>query len=199
MKAAFATGLITCLTLSLSPVMAQGAPDADTISALPVDFSAGGPPSAGALGGRGGMRGGLELTDEQKEKVYTMKNKLLDDVGPKKLEVQKLQRQLRDLLTKDSIDRKAIEATQDKINALRTDLSNTNLAFKMDLNEMLTPEQRQKIRFRGPGRKMGGHRHHGRGHGRAEAPGRQGPTAQGAPAEAPFGDGEPLETLSEAL
>ncbi|MBZ0185096.1 MAG: periplasmic heavy metal sensor [Candidatus Obscuribacterales bacterium] len=159
MKAAIATGLITCLTLTLSPAFAQDAfedsSNDNSISVLPLDTA-----SANPLGGRGAFKGNqLELTSEQQEKAYNMKNKLMDQVEPKKTEMKKLKRELKDLLTKESIDRSAVEATQAKINSLHTDLANTTLAFKMDFNEMLTADQRQKLRFR-QGRKGGGHKQH---------------------------------------
>jgi len=109
----------------------------------------GGPEGKGkcGFGHKRGMRGGLDLSDAQKEKLLTMKNSLKDAVGPKKLELSKNSRELRDLLTKPSIDRAAIKATQTKINDLKADIANLMIAFKADFAETLTPEQRQKMRF----------------------------------------------------
>jgi Spy/CpxP family protein refolding chaperone len=112
------------------------------------------PEKTGGPGGKGkcgahhrGMKGGLDLTDAQKEKLFTMKNSLKDAIGPKKLELSKNSRELRDLLTKPSIDRAAIKTTQSKINDLKADIANLMIAFKADFAETLTPEQRQKMRF----------------------------------------------------
>ena len=141
----------------------------------------GGPDGKGRTCGahRGGMKGGLDLTDAQKEKLLTMKNSLKDSIGPKKLELDKSSRELKDLLTKPSIDRSAILSTQGKINGLKADISNLMIAFKADFAETLTPEQRQKLRF---APSFGGHR----GHFRHGGPGHGGPRgprqAEGAPA-----------------
>lgn len=126
-----------------------------------------------------GFKSGLDLTDAQKEKLYTMKNSLKDNLGPKKLELAKSQRELKDLLTKPSIDRSAIMSAQGKINDLKASISNLMIAFKADFAETLTAEQRQKLRF---APSFGGHRqfrHGGPGHGGPRGPR---PTAEAAPA-----------------
>jgi Spy/CpxP family protein refolding chaperone len=108
-----------------------------------------------------GFKGGLDLTDAQK------------------LELAKSQRELKDLLTKPSIDRSAIMSAQGKINDLKASISNIMIAFKADFAETLTPEQRQKLRF---APSFGGHRHFrhgGPGHGGPRGPR---PTAEAAPA-----------------
>ncbi len=142
----------------------------------------------GKTGGKGkacgahhrGMKGGLDLSDAQKEKLFTMKNSLKDAVGPKKLELSKNSRDLRDLLTKPSIDKAAIKATQSKINDLKSDIANLMISFKADFAETLTPEQRQKMRF---AHSFGGHRGHFR-HGGPGHGGPRGPRADVAPAPA---------------
>ncbi len=147
---------------------------------------------SGGPGGRGkscggghhrGMKGGLDLTEAQKEKLFTMKNSLKDAIGPKKLELSKNSRDLRDLLTKPSIDKAAIKSTQGKINELRSDIANLMIAFKADFAETLTPEQRQKMRFGHSSRGHHGYRHGGPGRG---GPGRGDRQAEAAPA-APAG------------
>ncbi len=143
----------------------------------------------GGPGGKGktcgahhrGMQGGLDLTEAQKEKLFTMKNSLKDAIGPKKLELSKNSRDLRDLLTKPSIDKAAIKSTQGKINELRSDIANLMIAFKADFAETLTPEQRQKMRFAHSFKGHHGYRHGGPGRG---GPGRGGRQAEAAPAPA---------------
>ncbi len=136
----------------------------------------GGPGEKGSCGGHHrGFKGGIDLTDAQKEKLFAMKNSLKDSLGPKKLELQKNERDLKDLLTKPSIDRAAILSTQNKINDLKASIANAMIAFRADFAETLTPEQRQKLRF---APSFGGHRHFRHG-----GPGRSmRPTADGAPA-----------------
>lgn len=95
----------------------------------------------------------LDLTDEQNEKLYQLKQKFADQIGMTKVEMKKERRKMRDLLTQPTIDRKAVEIAQSKINALKTNLSNQKLAFKLDASEILTAEQRKQLRYGsfGPG------------------------------------------------
>lgn len=146
----------------------------------------GGPGDKGKSCGGGhhrGMKGGLDLTDAQKEKLFTMKSSLKDAIGPKKLELSKNSRDLRDLLTKPSIDKAAIKSTQGKINELRADIANLMIAFKADFAETLTPEQRQKMRFAHSFKGHHGYRHGGPGRG---GPGR-GPGSRADVSPAPAG------------
>ena len=119
----------------------------------------------------------LEFTDDQLEKFYKMKNSLLDDLGPKMTELQKQKRQLKDLLTQEKLDRSAVQATQDKINGLKSDIANAQLAFKMDMNDSLTAEQKQAIRHRQLRRGGGGH--HGQMRGRRGGGGQHGQMRRG--------------------
>lgn len=130
------------------------------------------PLSASATGGAGRMK----FSDDQLEKMYSLKNKLADETGATVAELAKQKRHLKDLLTKPELDRSAITATQDKINKLSADLSNSFLSFKMDLMEQFTPEQKQAMRYKSLKRgRMGGFKHtrhggpgmHGGGHRRA--------------------------------
>ena len=114
------------------------------------------PLSASASGGNR-----LNFSEEQLEKIYNLKNKLADESGPNHVELMKQKRHLKDLLTKPNLDRSAIQATQDKINKLSNELSNARLAFKMDMFEQLTPEQKQSIRYKSMKRGHGGFKHHG--------------------------------------
>ncbi len=152
-----------------------------TVAKTNISENVGGKGKMCGAGHHRGFKGGLDLTDAQKEKLYAMKNTLKDSVGPKKLELSKANRELKDLLTKPSIDRAAILSTQGKINDLKASISNMMIAFRADFAETLTPEQRQKLRF---APSFGGHRHFrhgGPGHGGPRGPR---PTAEVAPAPA---------------
>ncbi|MDX2108157.1 MAG: periplasmic heavy metal sensor [Candidatus Melainabacteria bacterium] len=116
--------------------------------------------SAYPLTGSPSGGGKFKFTDEQLEKIYNLKNKLADESGPNFAELMKQKRHLKDLMTQEKLDRGAVQATQDKINKLSTELSNARLAFKMDMMDQLTPEQKQSIRYksmkRGHGMRHGG-------------------------------------------
>lgn len=148
---------LTLLAQSFGPALAQSVGETDTVATLPLVQSA----SVNVLGGEGAASSKhLQLTDAQKEKFFEIKNKMLADAGPKKVALAEQKRLLKDLLTKDTIDRKAVQSTQDKINSLKTDLANVMIVSRLDMSEELTPEQRKIVRYRGlkPG---GKHGHHG--------------------------------------
>lgn len=98
--------------------------------------------------GRGGCPwlGALDLSDDQYEKIYALKNSLLDKVGPKMLEIRTQERHLKDVMTQASVDAKAARRMQDTINSLRADVSNIKLDNKLSVLDVLTAEQRKKIR-----------------------------------------------------
>lgn len=91
--------------------------------------------------------GRLDLSDEQNEKLYQLKQQFADQIGTTRVEIKKERRKMRDLLTQPVIDRKAVELAHGKINTLKTNLSNAKLTFKLDASEILTPEQRKQLRY----------------------------------------------------
>ncbi|HIA54444.1 MAG TPA: periplasmic heavy metal sensor [Candidatus Melainabacteria bacterium] len=120
----------------------------------------GGPPRMMMMrrgwGGRGGgmrcggggcpMLGALDLSDDQYEKFYALKNSFLDKVGPKMLEIRTHERHLKDLMTQTSVDAKAARNLQDKINGLKADVANMKLDNRLAMHDVLNEEQRKKIR-----------------------------------------------------
>lgn len=157
---AIVTALPGLAQLDSEPALDQNqSNESSPVAIAPVsDF--GGTPAAGAVGGRIGGMTKLNLTDDQLEKIHAMKNKLADTLGPKRLELQSTQRQLKDMITKPTLDRKAITQTQDKINSLRADIANLSLAFKLDVADQLTDEQKKELRRKALSPKKGkrGHR-----------------------------------------
>lgn len=167
MKSILALSLITGLTFSILPATAQigdlppiADGDGSPVAMVPLDS-----PEAMPLGGGPGGKSPMNFSNDQLEKIYKLKNNLLDELGPKMTELKKEQRHLKDLLTQESLDRKAIQSAQDKINTIKADISNQSLAFKMDFNETLTAEQRQNIRYKRmkPGHQRGKRHHQGQG------------------------------------
>lgn len=109
-------------------------------------WSRGGGMGCGGGGGGCPMLGALDLTDEQYEKFYTLKNSFMDKVGPKMLEIRTHERHLRDLMTQTNVDAKAARNLQDKINGLKADLANMKLDNRLAMHDVLNDEQRKKIR-----------------------------------------------------
>lgn len=127
----------------------------------------------GGPGGRGRPGGGPcpimsldgenAVTDEQFEKLYDLKNRTLDQIGPKMLELHTAQRHLRDALTQETIDEKAAKKLQSQITSLKADLEGIKLDAKMTMMQTLTGAQRKELRkkmMQGPGRCGPSGRHH---------------------------------------
>jgi Spy/CpxP family protein refolding chaperone len=153
--ALFALGFVA---QSFAPVFAEDTAVAEIAATVPIMEGV----SANVISGEGAERTRMQFTDQQKEKFYELKNKLLSEAGPKKLALAEQKRLLKDLLTQETIDRKAVQAAQDKINSLHTELANVAVAYKLDFQQELTPDQRKIMRYKSlrPGAK--GRSHHGR-------------------------------------
>lgn len=96
----------------------------------------------------------FKLTDAQKESMFQLHNKLKDELGSKKVALDASKRKMKDLLTQPTIDKAAIQAEQQKVTSLQTDISNSLTSFRIASAEILTPEQRQVMRYK--------HGHHSR-------------------------------------
>ena len=109
------------------------------------------------------------MTDEQRERMYQLKNKMLDEMGPKMAQYSSAKRHLRDVLTQESIDSKEADRLQKQIIALKTDMETMKLSSKAEMAQVLTGSQRKAIRQAmmkcdGPGRHMRSRHHHFRRH-----------------------------------
>jgi Spy/CpxP family protein refolding chaperone len=87
-----------------------------------------------------------QFTDEQLEKVFQVKSKFMDAVGPKMAELKSAQRALYDQLTQPEMDKGKVQALQGKINSLHADMANARLDQQIGLLGVLTPEQRKDLR-----------------------------------------------------
>lgn len=104
----------------------------------------------------------MSFTDEQLEKLNSLKNQMADAVGPKRLELSTQMRQLKDLITQPSVDRSKITSIQGKINSLRDQICDLKLNYRLDTLAVLTDEQKKELRHHYLIRNvMGGHKRHG--------------------------------------
>jgi Spy/CpxP family protein refolding chaperone len=116
---------------------------------------------------RGGFMKELGFTTDQLEKMNALKLSFENSNGPKKAELMKLHRELRDDITKPGVSKSELLSLQTKINAVRDDLSTSKISYMADKIALLTPDQQTKIRefslkhSFGPG---GGHHFKGRHH-----------------------------------
>lgn len=123
-----------------------------------------------------------QFTDDQLEKIFQVKSKFMDTVGPKMAELGATRRALYDQLTQAETDKGKLQSLQGKINALHADIANARLDQQIGLLGVLSSEQRKDLRRGflkmedfGMGGMMGGMKHHWRGHGGSAGHGGCGP------------------------
>lgn len=88
----------------------------------------------------------LGLDEKQKETIREMKSGLMKDTIKRKAEWQIAKLELSDLLYKDPVDMKAVEATLTQIKKIETDIQLSNIRTNEGIKAKLTPEQREKLK-----------------------------------------------------
>jgi Spy/CpxP family protein refolding chaperone len=129
---------------------------------------------------------GLDLTAEQKEKINTLREAHLKDVRPLQDQLYVKGRELKDLWLAKTPDRESILTLQREVQALRNQLMDKLTTYRLDVLQLLTPEQQAKVRPYGPERRpprmggpgMRGDHENGRG---MRGPGLMPPPAGAAP------------------
>lgn len=113
----------------------------------------------------------LDLTAEQKEKIIALREAHLKDIKPFQDQLYVKGRELRGLWLAKTPDRESILALQKEVQNLRNQLMDKLTNYRLEVRQILTPEQQAKIlpygpehrprRMGGPG--MRGDDEHGRG------------------------------------
>ncbi|MCC7042411.1 MAG: Spy/CpxP family protein refolding chaperone [Acidobacteria bacterium] len=135
----------------------------------------GGPGRAGGgrFGGGPGMAGlgrNLDLTADQRTKVQEIVRGSRDKVGPIADQLRVAQNNLRRELFADQKDDARVKELASTVTELRKQMADIRISTSASIAELLTPEQREKMRVgegRGPGAGRGGP---GRGPGRGPGP-----------------------------
>jgi len=106
--------------------------------------------------GMRGMRGGghpmwkhlmgLGLDEKQKEAVKAIQNKEMKAMIQKRANRQIAKVELREILAKDPVDMKAVEAKLKQIEGIETDMRLAHIRTMEDVKELLTPDQKKKMR-----------------------------------------------------
>ena len=126
----------------------------------------------GMMHGMGGMRAeamadgdhpmwkrlmGLGLDDKQKDALGALKSKAMKDAVRKRADRQLAAIELDELLDKDTVDMKAVEALAKKIEGLKTEMFLSHIIIREEIKALLTPAQRKQLRdMMGPGHGAGG-------------------------------------------
>jgi Spy/CpxP family protein refolding chaperone len=146
MKKMMIAVLVVALSFSAGAAMAQG-----------WGRGAGyGPGSGSGYGPRGAWGSGLSLTPEQNQKLQALQESFLKKTLPLRNEMQVKQLDLRTLWSQSNPDQAKILAKQKEINTLRGQLQEMGIQNRLELRNILTPEQQAQLGPNGPGFGMRG-------------------------------------------
>ena len=104
-----------------------------------------GPHSGGAHSGGAGLRGALNLTPEQMQKMQAPRESFLKEKIPLRNELMLKRVELRGLWIQTNPDEAKILAKQKEMNALRAQLGEKVTKFRLEMRKILTPEQQAKL------------------------------------------------------
>jgi len=89
---------------------------------------------------------GLGLDDKQKEALQTLRSKTVKDMVRKRADKQIADIELKDLLDRDPVDMKAVEAAVKKKESLKTTMFLAHLKAREEMKSILTPDQRKRLK-----------------------------------------------------
>jgi Spy/CpxP family protein refolding chaperone len=95
---------------------------------------------------------GLDLTAGQTEKINTLREAHLKEIKPLRDQLSKMRGELRSAWLQTTPDRDRIMALQQEAANLRNRMEEKMTAHRLDLFQVLTPEQQAKVRADGAGR-----------------------------------------------
>ena len=129
----------------------------------------------------------LELTGEQTEKIQALHETAKKEIIPVKAQLATKRAEMKLLWTQTTLDADKIKATQKEIQALRTQIRDTQTDMRIDFRNLLTPEQTSKLLASGFGRDRrdkkgrGFGKGKGGGYGKGNGCGNWGPQCGGCP------------------
>jgi Spy/CpxP family protein refolding chaperone len=126
----------------------------------------------GMMHGMGGMQGGgmmmdddhpmwkhlmgLGLDDKQKDALKALRSKTMKDMVKRQADKQIAGIELKDLLDKDPVDMKSVEASMRKNESLKTEMFLAHIKAHEEMKSILTPDQRKRLKeMMAPGRDAG--------------------------------------------
>jgi len=89
---------------------------------------------------------GLGLDEKQREAVKAIKNKEMKDMIKKRADKQIAKLELKEILAKDPVDMKAVEAKVKQIESIGTDMRLSHIRAMEEVKATLTPEQKKKMK-----------------------------------------------------
>ncbi len=88
----------------------------------------------------------LNLDDQQKTSIGEIKSRMMKEMIKKTADMRIVQIELKDLLSQDAVDMKAVEAKVKQLEMMRTDMHLSHIKAMEDIKTKLTPEQRRKLK-----------------------------------------------------
>lgn len=107
---------------------------------------------------------GIELSDEQLEKMADLRHRGFSKMGHARVDMMELRQQLLRELGKETLDKSQINALKAKIKEHKSQITDLMIDQMTEFAEILTPEQRKKIRLRKIRHFMGAGEEHEHGH-----------------------------------
>jgi len=120
-------------------------------------------------GGFGYGPKGVDLSKEQMDKMWQIREKFNTETSSLRYELFQKRNELRTLYSDPKASDAAILAKEKEVDTLRQKMHDKMVRFKLDQRKVYTPEQLQRLADRGPGRGLGGGRG-GFGGGRGPGP-----------------------------
>jgi Spy/CpxP family protein refolding chaperone len=89
---------------------------------------------------------GLNLDEQQKASIGEIKSRMMKETIRRKADMQIAQIELKDLLKRDPVDMKAVEAKMKQLEIMKTEMHLSHIKAMEDCKARLTPEQRKKLK-----------------------------------------------------
>jgi Spy/CpxP family protein refolding chaperone len=91
-----------------------------------------------------GVIGELELTDNQRDRIRDLRTAHQKDMVKRRADLRIARIELRELIDSDA-DRAQIDAKIEQIGQLRTEMQKAQVGHRLEVKELLTPEQLEKL------------------------------------------------------
>lgn len=89
---------------------------------------------------------GLNLDEQQKALIGEIKSRMMKESIRRTADMRIVQIELKDLLSQDPIDMRAVEAKLKQLEMMKTEMHLSHIRAMEDCKTKLTPEQRKKLR-----------------------------------------------------
>ena len=89
---------------------------------------------------------GLNLDEQQKALISEIKSRMMKETIRRTADMRIVQIELKDLLSQDPVDMRAVEAKVKQLETMRTEMHLSHIKAMEDCKAKLTPQQRKKLR-----------------------------------------------------